>query len=43
MSQLGVVPERMAKVMRKWAGWLLGRPATRDYLARPKGSRRGLP
>ena len=43
MSQLGVVPERMAKVMRKWAGWLLGRPATRDYLARPKGSRRTLP
>lgn len=42
MSQLGVVPERMAKVMRKWAGWLLGRPATRDYLARPKGSRRTL-
>lgn len=40
MAQLGVAPERMAKVFRKWSGWLQQRPETRDYLARPKGSRR---
>ncbi|MCD0423842.1 nuclear transport factor 2 family protein [Rubrivivax sp. JA1024] len=39
MAQLGVAPERMAKVFRKWSGWLQQRPETRDYLARPKGSR----
>lgn len=40
MAQLGVAPERMAKVFRKWSGWLQQRPETQDYLARPKGSRR---
>ncbi|AVT74492.1 hypothetical protein RPPS3_04290 [Rhodopseudomonas palustris] len=40
MAQLGVAPERMAKVFRKWSGWLQQRPETEDYLARPKGSRR---
>jgi ketosteroid isomerase-like protein len=41
MAQLGVAPERMAKVLRKWGGWLQQRPETIAYLARPKGSRRG--
>ncbi len=36
MSQLGVESERMAKVFKRWAGWLKERPETRDYLARPK-------
>ena len=40
MAQLGVAPERMAKVFRKWSGWLQQRPETQDYLARPKGARR---
>ena len=39
MQQLGVAPERMAKVFRRWTGWLEERPETKDYLARPKGSR----
>jgi hypothetical protein len=39
MSQLGVEPERMAKVFKRWTGWLIERPETKDYLARPKGSR----
>jgi len=39
MAQLGVAPERMTKVFRRWAGWLKERPETLDYLARPKGSR----
>lgn len=39
MAQLGVAPERMAKVFRKWSGWLQHRPETQDYLARPKGTR----
>jgi ketosteroid isomerase-like protein len=39
MAQLGVAPERMAKVFKRWTGWLLERPETRDYLARPRGSR----
>ncbi len=41
MVQLGVEPERMAKVFSRWAGWLADRPETRAYLARPKGSRAG--
>ena len=41
MTQLGVAPERMAKVFRKWGGWLEARPETQDYLARAKGTRRG--
>jgi ketosteroid isomerase-like protein len=39
MAQLGVEPDRMTKVFKRWAGWLKERPETRDYLARPKGSR----
>jgi ketosteroid isomerase-like protein len=41
MEQLGVAPERMGKVFRRWSGWLKERPETRAYLARPKGSRAG--
>lgn len=36
MAQLGVEPERMAKVMNRWAGWLKERPESVDYLSRPK-------
>ena len=39
MAQLGVEPDRMAKVFKRWAGSLRERPETLDYLARPKGSR----
>jgi hypothetical protein len=39
MAQLGVAPDRMAKVFKRWIGWLKQRPETLDYLARPKGSR----
>ena len=39
MTQLGVAPERMTKVFRRWTGWLKERPETVDYLARPAGSR----
>lgn len=39
MVQLGVEPERMAKVFSRWAEWLTDRPETKNYLARPKGSR----
>jgi hypothetical protein len=34
MAQLGVQPERMAKVFAKWAGWLRDRDTTRAYLKR---------
>ena len=40
MAQLGVEPERMTKVFKRWTGWLKERPETLEYLARPKGSRR---
>ena len=40
MAQLGVDPQRMSKVFRRWTGWLRERPETVDYLARPKGSRK---
>jgi len=40
MAQLGVHPERLAKVCAKWAQALKARPETRDYLARAKGTRR---
>ncbi|MBI5131232.1 MAG: nuclear transport factor 2 family protein [Rhodopseudomonas palustris] len=36
MQQLGVEPERMAKVFNRWSGWLKERPETQDYLARPR-------
>ena len=39
MVQLGVEPERMTKVFKRWTGWLKERPETVDYLARPGGSR----
>jgi len=39
MAQLGVEPERMAKVFTRWSGWLKDRPETVEYLARPRGSR----
>jgi len=39
MAQLGVAPERMAKVFLRWTGWLEERPETRAYLARWKESR----
>ncbi len=39
MAQLGVEPERMTKVFKRWTGWLKERPETVDYLARPTGSR----
>jgi ketosteroid isomerase-like protein len=39
MAQLGVEPDRMAKVFKRWTGWLNERPETVDYLARQKGSR----
>jgi hypothetical protein len=34
MAQLGVAPERMAKVMTRWAGWLRDRPEVKTYLKR---------
>ncbi len=39
MTQLGVAPDRMTKVFKRWTGWLKERPETLDYLARPRGSR----
>jgi hypothetical protein len=39
MAQLGVDPERMSKVFKRWAGWLMERPETVNYLARPQDSR----
>jgi len=41
MTQLGVAPERMAKVFAKWSARLAARPETADYLGRAKGTRRG--
>lgn len=43
MAQLGVQPERLAKVCGKWAGLLHAQPDTKAFLARPKGSRRAVP
>ena len=34
MAQLGVEPERMAKIFRRWTRWLEERPETEDFLAR---------
>jgi hypothetical protein len=39
MAQLGVEPDRMTKIFKRWAGWLTERPETVDYLAQPRGSR----
>jgi hypothetical protein len=43
--QLGVEPDRMAKVFQRWTRWLRERPETIAHLARPKAPRakpRGL-
>lgn len=37
MRQLGVDPDRTAKVFERWAGWLRERKETQAYLARPRG------
>jgi hypothetical protein len=39
MAQLGVAPDRMAKVFERWSGWLKARPETVAYLARPAASK----
>ncbi|WP_024576862.1 MULTISPECIES: nuclear transport factor 2 family protein [unclassified Afipia] len=36
MAQLGVEPERMVKILKRWSGWLRDRPETVDYLSRPR-------
>ncbi|MFT6669930.1 MAG: ketosteroid isomerase-like protein [Afipia broomeae] len=36
MAQLGVEPERMAKILKRWSGWLRERPETVDYLSRSR-------
>ena len=38
MAQLGVAPERMAKVMTRWAGWLADRSETQEHLAAEPGA-----
>ena len=40
MSQLGVTPERMAKVARRWLAWLQNAPESAEFLSRAKGTRR---
>ena len=39
MAQLGVEPDRMTKVFKRWTGWLEARPETIGYLARPRAAR----
>src|ERR1700687_1357089 len=39
MAQLGVEPDRMAKVFKRWTGWLNGGAGTGGEFGRPKGSR----
>ena len=36
MAQLGVEPERLVKILKRWSGWLRDRPETIDYLARSR-------
>lgn len=36
MAQLGVEPDRMVKILRRWSGWLRDRPETADYLSRSR-------
>ncbi len=36
MAQLGVEPERMVKILKRWSGWLRDRPETVDYLSRSR-------
>ncbi|MCC3303363.1 nuclear transport factor 2 family protein [Sneathiella sp. HT1-7] len=38
MAQLGVQPERLAKICAKWGKMLIEQPETQEYLARSKGS-----
>lgn len=38
MVQLGVQPERLAKVCRRWADWLNEDARTQAFLARPKAT-----
>lgn len=40
MAQLGVAPERIAKVASRWSGWLREKPESVEFLARAKGTRR---
>ncbi|GAA4414794.1 ester cyclase [Quisquiliibacterium transsilvanicum] len=40
MAQLGVAPEKIAKVARRWSGWLHETPGAVEYLGRAKGTRR---
>ncbi|MEX1036806.1 MAG: nuclear transport factor 2 family protein [Sneathiella sp.] len=40
MAQLGVQPERLAKVCAKWGRLLIEQPETQEFLARSKGSRK---
>jgi SnoaL-like domain len=39
MAQLGVEPERMAKIMTRWSGWLKDRPETKQFLEMKAGWR----
>ena len=36
MAQLGVEPERLVKILKRWSGWLRDRPESIDYLARSR-------
>ncbi len=36
MVQLGVEPDRIIKVLKRWSGWLRDRPETIDYLSRSR-------
>ena len=36
MAQLGVEPERLVKVLKRWAEWLRERPETKDYLSKSR-------
>ena len=38
MAQLGVDPDRVTKVFKRWTGWIHERPETVDYLAEPQRS-----
>jgi ketosteroid isomerase-like protein len=40
MAQLGVQPERMARIFSRRADWLKQSPEVREFLARPRGTRR---
>ena len=43
MAQLGVEPERMTKVFKRWSRMAERAAGNGDYLARPRGSRAGEP